>query len=114
MSRIVWRTAYFLLAVLPACFLAWQVATWTRNVPNWDEFDTVLDLLISLDAGVERGEIASQVVSIQNEHRTVVSRSLFVLSYWIFGGINFIALAVVGNLTSEWAPPLSQLLLQSW
>ena len=98
MSRIVWRTAYFLLAVLPACFLAWQVATWRRNVPNWDEFDTVLDLLISLDAGVERGEIASQVVSIQNEHRTVVSRSLFVLSYWIFGGINFIALAVVGNL----------------
>ena len=41
--RLNWRAWVLgLLAILPLAFIAIQVATWTRNIPNWDEFDTVL------------------------------------------------------------------------
>ncbi len=97
--RVPWgRWLYVLLAVLPLGFVAFQVGLWVRNIPRWDEFDTVLDLLVSLDSGASGREILARIVAVQNEHRMVVSRLLFAASYWLFGGINFAVLAVLGNL----------------
>ena len=94
-----WRACvYGLLATLPIAFVAMEVATWVRNIPNWDEFDTVLDFLLALDSGARGQEIAGRLLAVQNEHRMLASRLLFATSYWISGGINFIALAVIGNL----------------
>lgn len=87
-----------LLAASPMVYVAVQVATWTRNIPIWDEFDTVLDLLIALDARPQLGEIGERLFAVQNEHRTFVSRFIFAAVYWLSGGINFVALAVLGNL----------------
>lgn len=69
-----------------------------RNIPYWDEFDTVLELLVALDAQPQIGEISERLFAVQNEHRTFVSRFLFAASFWLFGGVNFVALAVLGNL----------------
>lgn len=94
-----WRACVFgLLATLPIAFVAIEVATWVRNIPNWDEFDTVLGFLLALDAGAGAQEIAGRLFAVQNEHRMLASRLLFATSYWLSGGINFIALAVIGNL----------------
>ena len=94
-----WRTAILLLlAACPVLFIAMQVAMWTRNIPNWDEFDTAIDLLIALDLRPSLPEIGDRLFALQNEHRTAVSRLIFAVSYWISGGIDFVALAVLGNL----------------
>jgi len=89
---------YALLALLPLGFVAHEVGLWVRNIPRWDEFDTVLDLLVALDSGAGAREMFQRLVSVQNEHRMVASRLLFAVSYWLFDGINFAALAAVGNL----------------
>jgi hypothetical protein len=74
------------------------VATWSRNIPNWDEFDTALDLLVALDQKPSASEVTQRLFALQNEHRTFVSRLIFAASYWATGGINFVALAVLGNV----------------
>ncbi|MGH7944722.1 MAG: hypothetical protein ACREH8_23395 [Opitutaceae bacterium] len=93
-----WTCLLGLFAVLPVLYIAVQVATWTRNIPNWDEFDTALDLLVALDTSPAPGEVTERLFAVQNEHRTAVSRMIFATSYWLGGGINFIALAILGNL----------------
>lgn len=99
-ARASLRTAAWwgLLALAPLAFVAVEVGRWVRNIPNWDEFDTVLDFLAALDAGAGPVEVVERLVAVQNEHRTVVSRLLFAAAYWLWGGINFAALAVIGNL----------------
>ncbi|MDO8540604.1 MAG: hypothetical protein Q7S40_09240 [Opitutaceae bacterium] len=87
-----------LLAALPLAFLTLQVAAWVRNIPNWDEFDTVLDFLIALDSGAGGGEIVNRLLAVTNEHRIVASRLIFAGAYFIFGGVNFAVLAVIGDL----------------
>lgn len=89
---------YGLVAAIPLCFVTFQVALWVRNFPNWDEFDTVLDLLITLDAGASGGDVLKRLFAVTNEHRTLASRLIFAASYWLTGGVNFAALAVLGNL----------------
>ena len=87
-----------MVALVPIAHLAVEVGRWVRNIPNWDEFDTVLAFLAALDAGVGPGEVMERLVAVQNEHRTVVSRLLFAVAYWLWGGVNFAVLAVIGNL----------------
>lgn len=93
-----WIFGYTLLVVLPVGHVAMEVATWVRNIPNWDEFDTVLAWLIALDDGVVRGAVAKELFAVQNEHRTAVSRLLVAAIFGLTGGINFQLLAVLGNL----------------
>ena len=69
-----------------------------RNIPIWDEFDTVLDFLVALDSGLNARGLVERLLAMNNEHRMVVSRLLFASSYWLFGGINFAAIAVIGDL----------------
>lgn len=85
-------------AAVPFLLITLQVTTWIRNIPNWDEFDTVLDLLLALDQQPGPLDLARLLFEANNEHRILLSRLLFAASYWIGGGINFAALAVVGNL----------------
>jgi hypothetical protein len=92
------RAACLALALLPAAFIAGEVLAWVRNIPHWDEFDTVLDLLLALEASPGAGRVGELLLAPNNEHRMLVSRLLFALSYWVTGGVNFAALAVIGNL----------------
>lgn len=89
---------FILSAVLPIGYLGFQVGTWIRDVPHWDEFDTVLAFLLTLDLGGGWSEFVRQCLAVNNEHRMLVSRLIFAASYWFTGGVNFAALAVIGNL----------------
>lgn len=97
-TRPSWLWLHALLVLLPLGFVGMEVAAWVRNVPRWDEFDTALDLLISLDSGLGIRELIERLAAVQNEHRMLVSRALFAASYGIWGGINFAIVAVIGNL----------------
>lgn len=89
---------YGFIAAAPLLFVTIQVVQWIRNFPNWDEFDSVLDFLISLDAGAGANEVLARLFAVTNEHRTLASRLVFAASYWLTGGVNFASLAVLGNL----------------
>jgi len=90
--------AYVACAAAPLAFLTVQVATWIRNVPNWDEFDTVLAFLLKISEGGGWNEFVHQCLAVNNEHRMLASRLIFAACYWLSGGIDFAVLAVIGNL----------------
>jgi hypothetical protein len=90
--------AWSLLALIPIAFVATWVVASSRNIVYWDEFDTVLDLLLKLDAGVNRAEFLDRIFAINNEHRMVTSRLLFAASWWLTGTVDFRVLGAIGNL----------------
>lgn len=86
------------LALVPVAFIAMYVIASSRNIVYWDEFDTVLDLLLKLDAGVSRGEFFERIFAVNNEHRMVTSRLIFAASWWATGTVDFRILGAIGNL----------------
>ena len=91
-----------LVLILVALLPLWRVLDLTadarRDVVYWDEFDTALALALKLDSRPPVGEIARELLSLNNEHRMVLSRLIFATSYWLTGGIDFVALDWIGNL----------------
>src|SRR5690349_9326192 len=87
-----------LLALVPVAFIALSVLSATRNVVYWDEFDTVLDLLLTLDAGVDFRGFLERIFAINNEHRMITSRLLFAASWWMTGTVDFRVIGAIGNL----------------
>lgn len=96
--RVINAGLLILLAVAPVAFLSIQMMLWVRDIPNWDEFDTVLGFALDLDAARSLTATWQQFAQLQNEHRTVLSRGIFACSYWLTGGVNFSVLAVLGDL----------------
>ena len=87
-----------LLALLPVAFIALGVIEASRNVVYWDEFDTVLDLLLTLDSGVDARGFFERIFAVNNEHRMITSRLLFVASWWLTGTVDFRVIGAIGNL----------------
>src|SRR3954467_11394396 len=75
------------LALAPTVFIAIRVAAASRNIVYWDEFDTVLDLLLNLDAGMDFRGFLERIFAINNEHRMLTSRLMFVASWWLTGTV---------------------------
>ena len=90
---------WLLLAAAPVAFIASQVLLTSRNVPFWDDYDSVLGFLLHLDSGATWGDFFQRLFRFDSGHRTVTSRLLFVGSYWLTGGVNFHFINAVGNLT---------------
>jgi len=90
--------AWSLLALVPVVFIAMQVAAASRDIVYWDEFDTVLDLMLRLDAGVSWHGFWERIFAINNEHRIVTSRLLFAASWWLTGSVDFRIINVIGDL----------------
>ncbi len=90
--------AWIVLAALPVAYVAAQAAAYSRNIVFWDEFDTVLDLLLRLDAGASWTELGQRLFAVNNEHRMVTSRLLFAAGYWLTGTVNFHVIGAIGNL----------------
>jgi hypothetical protein len=89
---------FALLALVPVAFIALSVLAATRNVVYWDEFDTVLDLLLTLDSGVDFRGFLERIFAINNEHRMITSRLLFAASWWLTGTVDFRIIGAIGNL----------------
>ena len=87
-----------LLAFVPVAFIGFDVVAASRNIVYWDEFDTVLDLLLTLDAGIGFREFFERIFAINNEHRMITSRLLFAGSWWLTGTVDFRIIGAIGNL----------------
>ena len=101
-SALLTRTGFYfllLLAAAPVAFIAYQVLLTSRNVPFWDDYDSVLGFLLQLDSGATWNEFFQRLFRFDSGHRTVTSRLLFAGSYWLTGGVNFHFINIAGNLT---------------
>src|SRR5688572_16722214 len=87
-----------LLAFVPVTFITLDVLAATRNIVYWDEFDTVLDLLLTLDSGVDFRGFFERIFAVNNEHRMITSRLLFATSWWLTGTVDFRIIGAIGNL----------------
>jgi hypothetical protein len=87
-----------LLALVPVAFIALSVLAASRNILFWDEFDTVLELLLALDSGVDFRGFFERIFAINNEHRMITSRLLFAASWWLTGTVDFRIIGAIGNL----------------
>jgi hypothetical protein len=93
------RSLWLMLGILaPVLFVLWRISLNLRNIPYWDEFDSVFALLLQVDDLIARGGLLEAMWAIQNEHRMLTSRALFVLSYLLTGKINFVVIGWIGNL----------------
>lgn len=86
------------LALAPVVFIAMQAMHASRNVAYWDEVDSAIAFLVRLDSGVTLRGFIEQLFAVTNEHRTVTSRLLFAVSYWLTGTVNFTVIGIIGNL----------------
>lgn len=87
-----------LLALLPVAYMAVRSGLALRNAAYWDEIETVLDFLLKVQACPTWQDVVSQLFSLGNEHRTVTSRLLFAVSYWLTGSVDFTVIGIIGNL----------------
>ncbi len=90
--------SWVFIAALPVVYVATKAVLFSRNIVFWDEFDTVLDLILHIDAGADWRELFNRFVAINNEHRMVTSRLMFAGSYWLTGTVNFHVIGAIGNL----------------
>ncbi len=92
--------AFLLLAVaaIPIAFTTTYTAAASRNIVYWDEIDTVIDLLLKLDAGIGQRDFWESMLAINNEHRMLTSRLMFVTSWWLVGTVDFRVIGAIGNL----------------
>ncbi len=87
-----------LLAAIPIAYIGTQIVAASRNIVFWDEFDTALDLILRINAGADWHELLQRFFAVNNEHRTVTSRLMFAVSYWLTGTVNFHVIGAIGNL----------------
>ena len=96
-TRRLWPLWLLALAAAPVAFIVVQFVRTNRNIAFWDEYN-LLALLLRLDAGMTWRDLVAQLFQLDSEHRTVTSRLIGAVSYWVSGGVNFSVIAVIGNL----------------
>ncbi len=88
---------WLFLALIPLYILLKNVQAFSVNLPNMDDYDSILKFIADWKTGS-----ASQKLFLlfkqHNEHRILSSRLIYVLSYLITGGINFVTLIYFANL----------------
>ena len=90
------RTLLFLLTLLPIgiyFFFVWQYSV---NIPSWDDYDT-LENLLEIQHSESLSETTVHILSQHNEHRIAFNRIVLLWSVWFFGEIDFKILAICGN-----------------
>lgn len=69
-----------------------------QNMPMWDEFETVLAFILQYRAADSFGESLGTFFATANEHVMLTSRLLMVIFYTFAGDVNFVHLAIAGNV----------------
>lgn len=87
-----------LVALIPVTGVLVYATAESRNIVYWDEIDTALDLLLRLDDGLDIRGFFERIFAINNEHRMLTSRLMFVASWWLTGTIDFRIIGAIGNL----------------
>jgi hypothetical protein len=91
--------SFYALALAPVAFIAWQAVALLRNIPMWDEFETVLKFLVRYESMSSLRDAIGPLFALANEHCMVTSRLIVLALFELTGEANFIHLAVVGNLS---------------
>lgn len=91
------RRIFGLAIAGPLLFVAWLDWRNLRNLPFQDEFATVLDFLLRFRTAHGWPQISGLLFSQENEHRIVTSRLIFIALERLFGGPNFVAIALLGT-----------------
>ncbi len=94
-----WRkhAALLIAVVVPCVFIVWRIWLNMRNIPYWDEFDSVLALLLRAKYLWQEGGLIGALLEVHNEHRMATSRVMFLLSYVMTGAVDFLVLGWIGN-----------------
>lgn len=92
-------TLLALLALLPALHIVSRTEAARRDIVYWDEFDTALAMLLRLREDASPGRVLGELFAVNNEHRMVTSRALFLANHALTGSVNFVFLDIVGNAT---------------
>ena len=87
-----------LVAGLPVIYIFGHIFAASRNIAFWDEFDSVLGLVLRFDHGLGWSEYVRQLLALENEHRTVTSRIIITALYGASGTVNFNVISAIGNL----------------
>jgi hypothetical protein len=92
-------TLLAILALVPALHIVSHTAPARRDIVYWDEFDTALAMLLRVREDPSPQRVLGELFAVNNEHRMVTSRALFLASYALTGSVNFVFVNVVGNAT---------------
>lgn len=98
LARIVACILLSIVALIPFGVVLAHATAESRNIVYWDEIDTVLDLLLKLDDGLDIAGFFDRIFAINNEHRMLTSRLMFVASWWLTGTVDFQVIGAIGNL----------------
>jgi hypothetical protein len=90
--------ALLILVIAPVLFIAVRASGALRNVAYVDDVDSTMMLLLRLHEGGTWREMLGWLFELSNEHRMVVSRFLYMVSYGLTGTVDFTFFGVIGNL----------------
>ena len=85
------------LVFFPVLLYFYSFSIYTTNVPFSDDFSTLNEVMQILKSETLLGKFAL-LFTHQNEHLHVLTRSVFMLVYFVFGSIDFKILVLISNL----------------
>ena len=86
-----------LLVFFPVLLYFYSFSIYTTNVPFSDDFSTLYEVMEILQSETLRGKF-TLLFTHQNEHLHVLTRSVFMLVYFVFGSIDFKILVLISNV----------------
>ena len=89
----------YVVIFIPIGFYFYFLVKHMVNAPINDDYTAVLDFLISYQKESSSYEKFKLLFSQHNEHRLFYNRVITLVSFYIFGQVNFNFLIVVGNLS---------------
>jgi hypothetical protein len=92
-SPVPWLVA---AACVPIVFTLARSFAAIRDIAYWDELDTALLLMVRLAPMDSLNQVLALIFEVGNEHRTVTSRLLYAVSYWLGGTVDFRLMGYIG------------------
>jgi len=91
------RICFISFAILCVAYYSYLFFLYTLNIPFWDDF-FALDFVNKFVSAPDLLNKISLLLYQEVEHRLVFKKILYILSFWIFGEVNFKYLCYAGNI----------------
>lgn len=96
-ARIFQKISQF-IAFLPPIIFLWAELRFTVNMPNEDDYDSVLNWLYQFTNSRSTGSRITLLLRQHNEHRILLDRLVEIADVHLFGVVNFLYLNIFGFL----------------
>jgi len=97
LAKFFLKIAVVILFLFPFILYFYHVIKYSVNVPYWDDYTAMDNLLSFLEIKTILPKI-KYLFRQHNEHRVVFDRIVFLAQYYVFGTLNFKQLSLFGNL----------------